>query len=208
MIHHQVVSYGAEPSEQKLFVGILVPITRGTYPNLLGKIIDQRPVSGQQYGLVVLTGQLLADVRSSIQSYGLSVGNLWQEYSTVYSEGLVIEQNPKPGEEVEVGWPIDFVYSQGLPKQPVRVPDTPQAELPPQPAQDQWRSLRVQISVPEGPPQEVTILVIDDFGAREVYRETHPGGERVERIVQGRGDGAILQVYIGGRMFENRLFKE
>ena len=153
-------------------------------------------------------GQLLADVRSSIQSYGLSVGNLWQEYSTVYSEGLVIEQNPKPGEEVEGGWPIDFVYSQGLPKQPVRVPDTPQAELPPQPAQDQWRSLRVQISVPEGPPQEVTILVIDDFGAREVYRETHPGGERVERIVQGRGDGAILQVYIGGRMFENRLFKE
>lgn len=152
-------------------------------------------------------GQMLADVRNIISSYGLTVGNLWQEYSTVYSEGQIIEQNPAPGEQVEVGWPIDFVYSQGVPRQ-VRVPSTPQTESPQQPPQDQWSSLRVQITVPEGPPQEVTILVIDDFGAREVYRETHAGGERVERIVQGRGDGAVLQVYIGGRMFENRLFKE
>ncbi|HHT74361.1 MAG TPA: Stk1 family PASTA domain-containing Ser/Thr kinase [Firmicutes bacterium] len=153
-------------------------------------------------------GQMLRDVQGSLAAHGLTVGNLWQEYSTEYSEGQVIEQNPSPGERVEVGWPIDFVYSQGAPRQPVRVPSTPQAESQQQPPQDQWTSLRVQITVPEGPPQEVTILVIDDFGAREVYRETHPGGERVERIIQGRGDGAVLQVYIGGRMFENRLFKE
>jgi len=153
-------------------------------------------------------GQMLADVRNSISSLGLTVGNLWQEYSTVYREGQIIEQNPAPGERVEVGWPIDFVYSQGLPQQPVRVPSTPDTDTAEQPPQDQWTSLRVQISVPEGPPQEVVILVIDDFGAREVYRDTHAGGERIERIVQGRGQGAVLQVYIGGRMFENRLFKE
>ena len=64
------------------------------------------------------------------------------------------------------------------------------------------------MDVQPGPDQEVVILVIDDFGAREVYRETHKGGSRIVRTVQGRGEAARLQVYIGGRQFFDRLFQE
>ncbi|HEY8418794.1 MAG TPA: PASTA domain-containing protein, partial [Limnochordales bacterium] len=62
------------------------------------------------------------------------------------------------------------------------------------------RTARVDIYVPPGPPQEVVILVIDDFGAREVHRETLAGGTHVRHFVEGRGDDARLQVYIGGMM--------
>ena len=62
------------------------------------------------------------------------------------------------------------------------------------------RTARIDIYVPPGPPQEVVILVIDDFGAREVHRETLPGGTHVRHFVEGRGDDARLQVYIGGMM--------
>ncbi|HEY8497173.1 MAG TPA: Stk1 family PASTA domain-containing Ser/Thr kinase [Limnochordales bacterium] len=68
------------------------------------------------------------------------------------------------------------------------------------------RTARVDIYVPPGPPQEVVILVIDDFGAREVYREALPGGTHVRHFVEGRGDDARLQVYIGGMMEVDQPF--
>ncbi len=71
-----------------------------------------------------------------------------------------------------------------------------------------WKTEEVTILVPPpGGEQEVVILVIDDFGAREVYREKHEGGgSRVVRTVQGRGEGAKLQVYIGARQFYDQKF--
>ena len=96
-----------------------------------------------------------------------------------------MEQNPPPGSEVEQGWPIDFVYSQGLPKNAVTVP-AEEEEVKQWTEQSQWHSVEVTINVPNGPQQEVVILVIDDFGAREVYREVQEGGSRVVRTVQGR----------------------
>lgn len=68
------------------------------------------------------------------------------------------------------------------------------------------RTARVDIYVPPGPPQEVVILVIDDFGAREVYRETLAGGTHVREFIDGRGDNARLQVYIGGMMEVDQAF--
>lgn len=152
-------------------------------------------------------GQSLAYARDRLYTLGLKEGNFWPEYSTVYAEGQIVEQNPPPGTEVEAGWPIDFVYSQGLPKGTVTVP-AEEEEVERWTEQSQWQSVEVTVNVPNGPPQEVVILVIDDFGAREVYRETLEGGSRVVRTVQGRGEGAKLQVYIGARQFLDRYFKD
>ncbi len=73
-------------------------------------------------------------------------------------------------------------------------------------ADQKRRNARVDIYVPPGPAQEVVILVIDDFGAREVYRETLAGGTHVRQFVEGRGDDARLQVYIGGVMEVDEVF--
>ena len=54
----------------------------------------------------------------------------------------------------------------------------------------------------------MVILVVDDFGAREVYREIHPGGSSFSQIVQGRGSQARIQVYIGGSIFKDEPFRD
>ena len=55
---------------------------------------------------------------------------------------------------------------------------------------------------------EIAIIVVDDFGAREVYRQVHAGGTSFDFTAQGRGEQARIQVYIGGRLFIDRDFVE
>ena len=69
-----------------------------------------------------------------------------------------------------------------------------------------WRTAEVNIQVPPGGNQEVVILVIDDFGASEAYRETLPGGTYLTQRVRGRGASARFQVYIDGRMVTDEPF--
>ncbi|NLG68131.1 MAG: Stk1 family PASTA domain-containing Ser/Thr kinase [Firmicutes bacterium] len=69
-----------------------------------------------------------------------------------------------------------------------------------------WRTADVNIQVPPGGNQEVVILVIDDFGASEAYRETLPGGTYLTQRVRGRGASARFQVYIDGRMVTDEPF--
>lgn len=194
-----------------------------------GVVIEQWPEAGEivmkgiAVNLVVSKGQeapltfLLPDfrgqdfelVKAQIKEMGLPLGNSWPEYSTIFGQGQVVEQNPAPGTQVQAGWSIDFVYSQGTQgtAQQSREPSG-SGEEPQWTHENLWKTQDVTVDVQPGPDQEIVILVIDDFGAREVYRETHKGGSRVVRTVQGRGQDARLQVYIGGRQFYDGLFRE
>ena len=167
--------------------------------------------AAQPFALPDFRGQDFEWAKQQLSSLGLPLGNSWPEYSTIYSAGRVIEQNPAPGTMVEEGWPIDFVYSQGAPTPRVQEPTPVETDEPEEPQwvhENLWSTKEVTIDVPPGPSQEIVILVIDDFGAREVYRETHSGGSRVVRTIQGRGQDARFQVYLGGRQFLDRAFQE
>ena len=181
-------------------------VAKGTAVNLVVSKGQRAIVS---FALPDFKGQDFEAVKARLGELGLVLGNSWPENSTVYRAGQIIEQNPSAGTEVQPGWKIDFVYSQGQPK-PGPLPETTQ-ELREQPQwthENLWKTLEVTVNVPNGPDQEVVILVIDDFGAREVYRETHKGGSRVVRTVQGRGEGAQLQVYIGAKQFLDQKFPD
>lgn len=191
-----------------------------------GIVLEQRPEPGEivakgtavslvlskaaePFALPDFRGQDFELVKQQLSSLGLPLGNSWPEYSTIYPAGRVIEQNPAPGSLVEQGWPIDFVYSQGAPVPPAEEPEVEKTPEETQWIQENlWSTKEVTIDVPPGPSQEIVILVIDDFGAREVYRETHKGGTRVVRTIQGRGKDARFQVYLGGRQFLDRAFQE
>ncbi len=181
-------------------------VAKGTAVNL---VISKGQRAIVSFPLPDFKGQDFEAVKMRLGELGLILGNSWPENSTIYRAGQVIEQNPAAGTEVQQGWKIDFVYSQGQPK-PAPLPQTSQ-ELEEQPQwthENLWKTLEVTVNVPNGPDQEVVILVIDDFGAREVYRETHKGGSRVVRTVQGRGEGAQLQVYIGAKQFLDQKFPD
>lgn len=181
-------------------------VAKGTAVNL---VISKGQRAIVSFPLPDFRGQDFDAVKTRLGELGLVLGNSWPENSTVYRAGQVIEQNPSAGTEVQQGWKIDFVYSQGQP-QPGPLPQTNQElrEEPQWTHENLWKTLEVTVNVPNGPDQEVVILVIDDFGAREVYRETHKGGTRVVRTVQGRGDGAQLQVYIGAKQFLDQKFPD
>ena len=70
------------------------------------------------------------------------------------------------------------------------------------------RYVDASVYVPEGVAQEVVIIVIDDFGAREVFRDTLEGGTRLVRPVEVRGSGARVQVYMGGAMVRDVGFDD
>lgn len=182
-------------------------VMKGTAINLVVSKGKEAPIS---FALPDFRGQDFELVKAQVRDLGLPLGNSWPEYSTIYRQGQVVEQNPAPGTQVQPGWSIDFVYSQGItpstPQQPQIQQDTKQE--PQWIHENLWKTQEVTVDIPPGPDQEVVILVIDDFGAREVYRESHKSGSRVVRTVQGRGQDARFQVYIGGRQFEDRLFQE
>lgn len=72
--------------------------------------------------------------------------------------------------------------------------------------EDGRRRARVEVTIPPGSAKEIVILVIDDFGVREAFRETVVGGGAVERLVEGRGENARLQVYVDGVMQTDEPF--
>ncbi|NLM69298.1 MAG: PASTA domain-containing protein, partial [Firmicutes bacterium] len=144
------------------------------------------------------------DVRQQIADLGLKEGALIPEYSTTTPKDVVIEQDPPPRTEVEVGWKVNLVYSQGLP-----TGGRPDSEgIHHWTTDGAWHTETVNIYVPEGRDQEVAIIIVDDFGAREVYREIHKGDSSFTYTARGRGAQARLQVYIGGRLFIDRDFGE
>ncbi|MBO8142235.1 MAG: Stk1 family PASTA domain-containing Ser/Thr kinase [Firmicutes bacterium] len=179
-------------------------------------------------------GRPLAEAEEQLTELGLVLGNAWPEINPLLPPGRVIDQNPPPSTPVEPGTAVDFVYSAGsgapfeqdgaTPPEAEPVPGSgdrepgssgpglpaasPTGEQGPLPDSGRRRTARVDIYVPPGPPQEVVILVIDDFGLREVYRETVPGGTSFRQYVEGRGDGARVQVYIGGMMEVDEPFPD
>lgn len=204
-------------------LGDIVPEINTEYP--VNIVIDQTPEPGGEVPLgtaVDLTisqgaevaatfilpdfrGQDLQDVRKQLSELGLLEGNVIPEYNTIIPKNQVIEQNPPARTEVEVGWKIDLVYSQGLPGQTTQSKTEGVQRWT---TDGIWRENAVRIDIPEGPNQEVVIVVDDDFGSRDVYRQTHSGGSSFTYTVQGRGDQAKILVYIGGRLFINRYFVE
>ena len=149
-------------------------------------------------------GKELEAVREEIAELGLEEGRLIPEFNITIPKNHIVDQNPPPFTEVEIGWQVDLVYSEGPPSSGRTDTEGIQRWT----TNDDWHDKKVRIEVPEGRDQEIAIIVVDDFGAREVYRETHPGGSGFDFIAQGRGDQARIQVYIGGRLFIDRDFVE
>lgn len=178
-------------------------VALGTSVNLV--INGSREVTGTVI-LPDFRNQDLSAVKAELDRVGLQLGNVWAEYNTTVPENLVIEQNPPADTEIEIGWTVDLIYSLGMPGGSSRLETGDNVQR--WTTESLWHQNVIRIEVPEGPPQEVVILVVDDFGAREVYRKTHEGGTSISEIVEGRGDQARVQVYIGGRIFTDQLFAE
>lgn len=168
------------PGGTRLEEGSAVDITvaRGTRP--LEKVVvpDVRGLS-------------LSEAMERLEALGLVRGQLHAEPHPSAPENQVIDQNPQPGEEVEVGYAYGLAYA-------TRPPAATQNGAPIAPVDSKNWERRVLIAVPDGPPQEVVVLVYDDWGPRQVMREVRPGGSRFYLPLTLRGDVARIQVWLDG----------
>ncbi|MFS8571903.1 MAG: Stk1 family PASTA domain-containing Ser/Thr kinase [Clostridia bacterium] len=159
-----------------------------------GSAVDIVVARGSQPQQTVTTpdvrGLPLEEAQARLETAGLVRGQLHPEPHPTAREGDVIDQNPRPGEVVEVGYPYSLAYA-------VAQSEGPEAAAPAEVEDKNWEK-SIFINVPEGPPQEVVILVTDDWGTRVVYREVARGGSRFNHTVKLRGDTARIQVWFDG----------
>lgn len=208
---NQVVAQFPEPGE---------PWERGKPVDLwVARAYQQTP----RVTLPDFRGLTLDEMRAELARLGLLEGQVWPEPTDRVPPGRIIDQNPPPGQEADVGSTVAFVYSVSLreeagdgempttgsaeaPEGPGTPPRTEPAQVTVHPALRRY--VDASVYVPEGVAQEVVIIVIDDFGAREVFRDTLEGGTRLVRPVEVRGRGARVQVYMGGAMVKDVGFDD
>lgn len=74
------------------------------------------------YAVPDLRKKSLRQARLWIEQSGLSMGEVQETSSPSVKEGLIIEHDPPPGREVQVGTPVSLVVSNGPPGELVVVP--------------------------------------------------------------------------------------
>ncbi|MBI2914377.1 MAG: PASTA domain-containing protein, partial [Firmicutes bacterium] len=200
-----------------------------------GRAVNLVVSKGEEPATTVLLpdfkGQSLEDVKARLEEMGLRLGNVWQEFSATLPPGTVVDQNPPPTTEVERGWLIDVVVSRGQaspdtgggqsgdedPAKPVLDSDeegrpgtlgagSGSSRLRTPPPSSRWHEAEVTVNVPPGQDQEVVIVVLDDFGSREVFREMKPGGSVLVQSVEGRGLDPKIRVFLGGSLIKEVSF--
>lgn len=167
------------PAQTRLEAGkpVDIVVARGSQPQDTVAMPDVR-------------GLPLAQAQERLQALGFVEGQLHPEPHPTAADGEVIDQNPRPGEVVEVGYPYSLAYA---------VAESPGGARPSSAVvEDKNWEQSIFINVPDGPPQEVVILVTDDWGTRVVYREMVRGGSRFNHVVKMRGDVARIQVWFDG----------
>lgn len=203
-------------TQERLTLGeILEEFNSDVLPNT---VIGQNPlpgetvVSGKPIDIVValsedrhrtvrmptVRGMQLQEAMNLLNRLGFTEGLLHGEPHPTAKENEVIDQNPQVGEEVEVGYPYSLAYAVAPDPQNL-MESAPEVS----PEEKHWENTLL-INVPDGPAQEVVIVVVDDWGPRQVLREVRKGGSRFYHTMRLRGDLARIQVWFDGEEQLNR----
>ncbi|MGQ9631252.1 MAG: PASTA domain-containing protein [bacterium] len=135
-----------------------------------------------------IVGMPLDEARAKIEEVGLKLGSISKRRVTDGTdENVVLFSNPEGGEGVEAGTVVSLVVS----------------EKPP--PQDALRQAIINYTVPIGLfDQQVSIVVEDLQGEREIFNEIRSPGSRITQVVFVT-DNARYRVYINGDLKEERF---
>lgn len=160
---------------------------------------DQNQPKGTEVTLVVSQGPVVRDVyvpalnglnvdqaKDALGTVGLTLGEIKEEASSE-KKGVIISQSVAPGSSVKKGGKIDVVISSG----------EPPAEEPPVEKPAEPKDVKLEIDVPAA--GEVRVVVKDVQGTREVYKQEHEAGDKVEKDFQVYPSGEF-QVYYQGKL--------
>jgi len=130
------------------------------------------------------SGTPLSTIGAQLESLKLKQGKVAEEGSDKYPPGTITGQTPIAGAEVSEGMSIDFIVAKA--------------------AINAGKKSGVQVTEPEGAiRQAVQIIVTDANGRRIVYENVHKPGDKIEKAVEGIGQGRI-QVYSNGVLLQEQ----
>jgi eukaryotic-like serine/threonine-protein kinase len=157
-----------------------------------------------------VVGGALARGREQLQSAGLAIGQIREEFSEIIAKGEVIAQSPIGGTEARKNTAITLIVSKGPAPAPEYPPvdllpglDLPQ-DLPPPDEEGSQPDLeardhviRVQVPRSSEGPQTVRIVVRHEDGVEETaYEQAHQPGERLEQSVTTLGAIGRCQIRV------------
>ncbi|MCX7668079.1 MAG: PASTA domain-containing protein, partial [Atribacterota bacterium] len=193
--------------EYGLQLGRVVEATHDRIPR--GYVISQNPppqskvFQGEKVNLLISKGSEALEGRMAVKvpdviglkfeeakvllaQEGLSVGTIEEVPTEERRAGVVIEQSPSPGEEIEAGQSVNLWVSRNT-----------QESLGSQVASG-TKELSLRFVLPDSRvPIEVKVVASDELGERVLYEKTHQGGELVEFSAPTKGRGKVV-IFLNG----------
>lgn len=148
----------------------------------VGSQVDVTVSTGKEKKTIImpnLIGSNLDDARSSLESIGLTLGQVDQQDSDRYFPGRIISQSVPAGQLVESGQEISVVISKGPGPYP--------------------KTAHLEFTMPENSDYAVLSVVLTDAkGTREIYNNTHIGGYTFSRDIEYYDKGEVV-FYVDGQ---------
>jgi beta-lactam-binding protein with PASTA domain len=151
----------------------------------------------KSYIMPDLIGKKLDLAKKVLEEIGLVVGRVEREVYDGVGLDVIISQNPKPGTIIKKENLVNLVVSSGS-----FGPETESRFIPTSPV----THVSLEYVVPEGPPaQEVRVLVNNDHGVSEIFKQFLPPGMRIQVAVPVIGE-TLVGIYIDGMLVQQRRF--
>ncbi|MEI6157954.1 MAG: PASTA domain-containing protein [Atribacterota bacterium] len=124
-----------------------------------------------------LVGLKIDEARRLLAQTNLGVGSIEEVSNPDQNPGIILEQNPAPGQPVTAGQQVSLKVSKAV---------------------EDLQDLHLKFGLPDARvPITVKIVVKDDLGERVIYEQQHQGGEAVEISSKTKGKGKVL-IYLNG----------
>lgn len=156
------------------------------------KLLVSQGLPREGYYLMDFSGKTLEEAKRLIQNLGLSLGDVRQEPSPSALAGVVLRQVPPSGSKVVVGNTVSFVVSLGA----GAAATAREGVLAP-----------FRYVLPKaGGARMVRIVVENEAGRKDIFRQERKAGEEVRLLVSLMGETAV-QVYLDDELVEERVIK-
>ena len=150
-----------------------------------------------------LVGRSLDDARRALSQLGVTIREVTQVTRPDLPPGQVVETTPAARAAIKHGDGVTLAVTAAAPG--AGPPAQPAANGPPPPptsADTNKRQVRVNVIVPQGPPQQIVkIVVVDQQGAHVLYQKAHAPGDAIDTVVAGSGY-TIVQIYVDNRLIQ------
>jgi serine/threonine-protein kinase len=159
-------------------------------------LLLSRGPAERSYIMPDLIGKKLDFAKKVIDEIGLEMGRISQE-AYEGPRDVILNQNPKPGTIIKKENLVSLVISTELPEVAFDFDGTPV---------NPTTQVSLEYIVPEGPPaQEIRVIVNNDQGVLELFKQVLAPGMRIQVPVPIIGE-TLVGIYIDGTLIQQRRF--